>query len=75
MSKIINEIEETTISKKKQAIKELLSQCTEGQKTFFHRIYGEVDGIENERLNDAIKICERTIKKNDKSPIIEAKDR
>lgn len=45
-------------------LKDLLSQCTEPQKTQFGRAFGDVDELAPDRIHTAISLCERTIKKN-----------
>ena len=45
-------------------LRNLLSQCTERQQTFFKRAFGSVDDTSAEKIPSAIALCERTIKKN-----------
>ena len=57
---------------KKNLLKELLEKCTEKQQAFFHRVFPQFpDGIQEEKMDDAIRLCERTIKKNNKEKEIE----
>jgi len=48
----------------KEKLKELLEQCTEGQKKLFYRAYGEIDSISPDKIKRAVNLVERTIKKN-----------
>ena len=43
-------------------LKSLLDQCTRSQRSFFNHIYP--DGVLESSLNDAIKLCERTVRNN-----------
>ena len=46
-------------------ILKLLNQCTKEQQNLFNRIYPEgISKIKSEKLNNAIRLCERTIVKN-----------
>ena len=46
-------------------LRELLSQCTEEQQAFFHRIFTDgIDALNEERIKTAIGLVQRTIKKN-----------
>jgi len=42
----------------------LYYQLTESQKDFFNRMYGSVEMIYDEKIEWAIKQCERTIENN-----------
>ena len=64
MSETLNKIEAETEAAKRAALQGLLSKCTKPQQLFFIRIYGET--VDAEKLDDAIKICERTIMTNKK---------
>lgn len=50
----------------KDELQKLLEQCTDEQVLTFDRLYGPVDDIPIERINEAIRLCERTIAKNKK---------
>jgi len=45
---------------------ELLAQCTEGQQRKFIRIFGSVEEMNPNKIPDAIALCERTVKGNNK---------
>lgn len=55
-------------------LKELLSQCTEGQQFMFKRMYSHknlelsinesVDNMDDDKIDNAITQCERTVEKN-----------
>lgn len=55
-------------------LKELLSQCTDGQQLMFKRMYSNgnlrtsindaVDNMEDDKIDNAISQCERTVEKN-----------
>lgn len=49
---------------KQRRLKELYEQCVDSQQRFFCQLYGEPDTIDSKRLSEAIRLCERTIKKN-----------
>ena len=51
-------------AEKKEALKGLLSQCTDPQINMFNRMYGSVDTISDDKIDWAIQQCERTIKTN-----------
>ena len=42
----------------------LYYQLTDGQKAFFNRMYGSIETIEDNKIEWAIKQCERTIENN-----------
>ena len=65
MSETLNKIGAETEAAKRAALQGLLNKCLTTQQLFFLRIYGEE--IEAEKLDEAIKLCERTILKNEKS--------
>lgn len=51
----------------KGEVSRLLSECTEKQVEFFHRIYpAGVSDIQHDQLRNAIGLCQRTIVKNSK---------
>ena len=64
MSKTLNRLHEQSVEAKREAIKKLLSQCTDEQIATFETYYGQADSIPENKLNAAIQICERTIAKN-----------
>ena len=47
---------------KRSCLDERLEQCTEEQQAFFHRIFPK--GVPSDKLESAIDLCDRTIKKN-----------
>lgn len=47
---------------KRKLLKERLYQCTERQIDFFNKIYP--NGVPEEKLENAIDLCDRTIRKN-----------
>jgi len=51
---------------KRKMLEDRLSQCTDSQRAFFHRIYSK--GVPEEKLMSAIDLCDRTIKKNKEDP-------
>ena len=59
-SKTLEEIKKFT----REQLKNLLSQCTEEQQTFFYKMYPLIDEIPLEKISWAIKQCENTIAKN-----------
>lgn len=59
-SKALKEIEEFPRKK----LKELLLQCTEEQQGNLEKWCGPVDAIPENKINDLILLCERTIKSN-----------
>lgn len=44
---------------------EVLTKCTERQQTKFKMIYGSLESIHQDKIKEAITLCERTIKKNE----------
>jgi len=65
MFETIKKLEDEAIEAKRTAIRGLLSQCSEKEQLFFARIFpGEVPAG---NLDDAIKLCERTIKARQKN--------
>lgn len=42
----------------------LYYQLTEGQKAFFNRMYGSIETIKDNKIEWAIKQCERTLENN-----------
>ena len=65
---------ETLKTAAKDILKNLLSECTEGQQMMFKRMYSHknlelsineaVDKMDESKLNWAITQCERTVEKN-----------
>jgi len=49
---------------KHDQLRDLLSQCTEGQRNMFNRMYGSIDTIKEDKIDWAIQQCERTLKKD-----------
>lgn len=47
---------------KQNMLKERLSQITDEQRQFFHRVFPK--GVSSKQLMTAIDLCDRTIKKN-----------
>lgn len=50
---------------KRQLLQDILSKCTDSQKTMFDRIYPH--GAPDDKLDYAIDLCDRTIKNNQKT--------
>ena len=50
---------------RKDQLRKLLSQCTSEQQAFFDRMYVSIDVIPDEKIDWAIKQCERTIVKTE----------
>lgn len=50
----------------RKLLDERLSQCTETQVAFFHKLYP--NGVPKKNLISAIDLCDRTIKKNQDDP-------
>jgi hypothetical protein len=49
-------------------VKELVNQCTYEQREKFVRIFGnKIHALDDQELNNAIRICEATIIKNESS--------
>lgn len=55
-------IEERVESYKRFILSDSFEQCTASQRKKFHRIYP--NGVPMACLNDAIKLCERTVRNN-----------
>jgi len=66
MSEILKDLENEFTEKKREALENLLEQCTDGQQEMFFRIFGPTENIPENKLKDAISICERTVEKNAK---------
>ena len=64
MSKTLDRLKAEGKTKKIEALQELLNSCTEEQQAGFNRFYGSVEKVPEEYLDDAIKLVERTIRKN-----------
>jgi hypothetical protein len=47
---------------KRSLLNERLSQCTEKQRELFGRLYP--NGVPDDKLEDAINLCNRTIRRN-----------
>lgn len=68
MAQILPQVKEF----KRNLLRELLAKCTESQQAFFHQIFPKFpEGIQEDKVDDAIRLCERTIKKNNKEKEIE----
>lgn len=59
MSQAIHQAVETF---KRDMLADRLAQCTPAQQAFFHRLYPK--GVPDDKLVNAIDLCDRTIKKN-----------
>ena len=57
-----------------QLMHELLSMVTQPQRDFFNRLYGSVENVPDEKIDNAIDQIERTIAKNDKKLYSELED-
>lgn len=55
---------EKTLEYQFSLLRGLYDQVTEPQQKQFHRIYGPLEDITEEKVGEAIAICERTIQKN-----------
>ena len=66
MSKVLDRLKAEGKTRKREALQELLNSCTPGQQTGFQRFYWSADLVPEEYLDDAIKLVERTIKKNNR---------
>ncbi len=65
MKKIeIGQTEKRLKKEQREALKNLLLQCTEKQINIFNRMYKSVEEIPEEKISWAMKQCERTINKN-----------
>ena len=53
-----------TLEYQRQRVKDSFNKCTPKQQRFFIRIYGEVDLIEKDKIDEAYSIIQRTLKKN-----------
>jgi hypothetical protein len=60
MSETAADIQERAL---RNAVADALTECTEKQRAFFHRIYGE--RIPASKLPDAWDLVQRTIRKNE----------
>jgi 3-methyladenine DNA glycosylase AlkC len=49
---------------KREVLKKKLDECTVSQQEFFKRVYPR--GVKNNKLDEAIELCYRTIAKNNK---------
>ena len=65
MSKTLDRLQAEGKTKKIEALQELLNSCTEEQRAGFNRFYGQGEMVPEEYLDSAIKLVERTIRKND----------
>lgn len=63
-SKTLNRLQVEGKARKREALQELLNSCTAEQQTGFRRFYKSVDLVPEEYMDDAIKLVERTIRKN-----------
>ncbi len=59
----MNELDLKTIEYQRQLVKDALTKCTKEQQQFFNRIYGKVDFIEKDKIEEAYSIIQRTLKK------------
>ena len=50
---------------RRKLLHELIGQCTEDEQLHFKKLYGWIDKMADERLDDAIGICQRTIKNHE----------
>ncbi len=65
MSKTLDGLKDRAVEAKREAIKELLRQCTGEQIAKFEEMFfGPVDSIPENSLDIAIQLCERTVAKN-----------
>ena len=65
MSKTLDKLRDQSVEAKREAIKELLHQCTDEQIAKFEEMFfGPVDSIPENTLDIAIQLCERTVAKN-----------
>ena len=64
VSKTIDRLNKQAVEVKREAIRELLDQCSESQVAAFGGLYGSVDSIPETKLNGAIQLCDRTIAQN-----------
>ena len=64
MSAVLNDLEKEFVERKREALENLLAECEDSQQEFFFRIYGPTEDISEDKLKDAIAICERTITAN-----------
>ena len=60
----IGQTEKTLKENERQALRNLLSQCTNAQVNIFNRMYKSVEEIPEEKISWAFKQCERTINQN-----------
>lgn len=65
MSEALNKI----YKYERQVLADLISQCTEEQQAFFERIHPNctVENFPQDKLKNAMGLCERTIAKNNKN--------
>jgi hypothetical protein len=64
MSKTLDRLQTEGKANKIEALQELLNSCTEEERAAFSRFYGLVEMVPEKRLDSAIKLVERTIRKN-----------
>lgn len=74
MGQIKRKMNQTFSNAGRQILKDLLAQCTDGQKLMFNRMYSHenidasideaVDGMDEAKISHAITQCERTVEKN-----------
>lgn len=60
----IGQTEEKLKEATREALKDLLSQCTDAQVNFFNRMYKSIEEIPENKISWAMKQCERTININ-----------
>ena len=76
MSDILNKINKGTDKLKRDELKKLLTQLTEGQLNKFTWIFREsIEDLTIGQIETAIIICERQVKKNIKDGIIAVKQK
>ncbi len=67
MSETLDRLNQQAIEAKRDALKEMLGQCTDGQVRKFKRIFLDpIDSMPEKSLDNAIQICERAVAKNKK---------
>lgn len=66
MSKIVNDLEDRFIQSKRKAVEDMLSTCSAEQIALFNRLFSvtEAGAIPVTKLDTALDLLERTIKKN-----------
>lgn len=54
---------------RRSKLKELYHRCTKEQQDFFCRLHGSVIEISEDKINHAIRQCERTIEMNKENEV------